>query len=122
MKKEKRTEKGRKDYHPFSKIKERELIIRGAARGVAMLALCCITFVVIPSAFGFEDYITGESAIQGEVMENDSPAKGESGFYYDVPASESNEEDKIRDKETVTQEENQETGQSSDDEEQTEIK
>ena len=90
-------------------------MIRMATIGVAILALCCITFVVIPSAFGFEDYITDESPVQEGDIENDSPAKDDGGSYYDVPAYEADEKDTIGDKETVTQEEDQETGQNLDD-------
>ena len=97
-------------------------MIKIATMVVAMLVSCCITFMAIPPAFGFEDYITGESAQQGEVMENDPPAEGESGFYYDVPAYEEDEKDTIGDQEAVGQDENQNAVMNLDDEEQAAIK
>jgi hypothetical protein len=102
-----------------------------ATIAITMLFICGMTFVAIPSALSFEDYITSESNIQEEagggegeeaVAETEeAPDMGEGGLFYDMPADEQNE---IGEQETLEQEEDQETEQNIDidDEEQGEMK
>jgi hypothetical protein len=106
-----------------------------ATIAVTLLFICGMTFVAIPSALSFEDYITSESNIQeeaggggggeegeeAELETEEAPDMGEGGLFYDMPADEQNE---IGEQETIEQEEDQETEQNIDidDEEQGEMK
>jgi hypothetical protein len=59
-------------------------MLKIAAIAASILFICGMTFVVIPSAFSFEDYITSEPMMQeeGEVIETEeAPVMGGGGMY-----------------------------------------
>ena len=57
-----------------------------ATIAVTLLFICGMTFVAIPSALSFEDYITSESTIEeaGEIEETEeAPVMGGGGLFYE---------------------------------------
>ena len=100
-----------------------------AAIVASILFICGMTFVKIPSAFSFEDYITSDTTIQeaggaeegqggGEeeaavVETEEAPVKGEGDLYYEEPKDETEtireqeitEQDELRDSEELKDEE-----------------
>jgi hypothetical protein len=103
---------------------------------VMMLFICGMTFVTIPSALSFEDYITSEATIQeeaelgeggGEGEEEaaaaseteEAPVMGGGGSYYEEPKD---EVETVEEQEIIEQEELQETDQPLYEEEQGEIR
>jgi len=82
---------------------------------VTILFICGMSFVVIPSALSFEDYITSETTIQeeagaGEAEEvsetEEAPFTGGGDVYYEEPRD---EVEIIEEVEITEQEELQET-------------
>lgn len=111
----KKNKKGKDDYQSSSKRKEHKSMFKITAIAVTMLFICGIMFVAIPSAFSFEDYITGETAVQEEVIEEEVPATGGGELYYEEPKDEG---ETFGEQETVEQDEEQETEQMKYEEEQ----
>jgi len=92
------------------------------AIAVGVLFICGMTFLAVPSAFGFEDYITSEPMIQeeGEVVETEEATiMGGGGMYYEEAQDEG---ETIEEHEITEQEEIQETEQPLYEEEQEEIR
>lgn len=89
-----------------------------ATIAVIMLFIYGMTFVSIPSALSFEDYIFVETTVQEEVETNEVPATGGDGLYYEESQ---NEREMIGEEEVLEQEEMQETEQPLYEEEQEEI-
>ncbi len=98
---------------------------------VMMLFICGMTFVAIPSALSFEDYITSENTIQEEAElggggeaaaaseTEEAPVMGGGGSYYEEPKD---EVETVGEQEIIEQEELQETDQPLYEEEQGEIR
>jgi hypothetical protein len=84
-------------------------MFKKAAIAASILFICGMTFVIIPSAFSFEDYITSEPMIQeeGEVVETEeAPVMGGGGMYYEESQDET---EPIEEQEDTEQVELQET-------------
>ena len=97
-------------------------MLKIAAITITILLICGLTFVIIPSAFSFEDYITSEPTIQeeGEVVETEeAPVMGGGGIYYNEAEDEG---ETIEEQDITEQEEMQETEQPLYEEEQGEIR
>lgn len=86
-----------------------------AAITITILLICGVTFVIIPSALSFEDYITSETTIQEEadVETEEAPVMGGGGSYYEEPRDavetieeqEITEQDELRENEELKYEE-----------------
>ena len=85
-----------------------------AAIVASILFICGMTFVKIPSAFSFEDYITSDTTIQeAGGGEGGRVVKGEGDLYYEEPKDETEtireqeitEQDELRDSEELKDEE-----------------
>jgi hypothetical protein len=83
---------------------------------ITFLFICGLTFVAIPSALSFEDYITSEPTIQeeGEVVETEeAPVIGGGGMYYEeatdevetIEGQEITEQDELQENEELKYEE-----------------
>jgi hypothetical protein len=84
-------------------------MLKIGAIAASILFICGMTFVVIPSAFSFEDYITSEPMIQeeGEVVETEeAPVMGGGGMYSEEAQDEGAP---IEEQEITEQEDHQET-------------
>ena len=84
-------------------------MLKIAAIAASILLICGITFVVIPSAFSFEDYITSEPTVQEEeevIETEEAPVMGGGGMYSEEAQDEL---EPIEEQEITEQEELQET-------------
>lgn len=103
-------------------------MLKIAAITITILLICGVTFVIIPSALSFEDYITSESTIQEEAAEaevgegeeasaaseaEEVPVMGGGGSYYEesrdsvetIEEQEITEQDELRETEELKYEE-----------------
>jgi len=94
-------------------------MLKIAAITITILLICGVTFVIIPSALSFEDYITSEATIQEEEEEEadveteEAPVMGGGGSYYEEPRDavetieeqEITEQDELRENEELKYEE-----------------
>lgn len=91
-----------------------------AAIAVSVLFICGMTFLAVPSAFGFEDYIFVETTVQEEeeVDTNELPAIVGGSYYEEIK----DDVETLEEQATLEQEEMQETEQPLNEEEQEEIR
>jgi hypothetical protein len=98
--------------------KEDESMFKIAAIAVCVLFICGMTFLAVPSAFGFEDYIFVETAVQEEIDTNELPEAVGGSYYEEIK----DDVETLEEQATLEQEEMQETEQPLYEEEQEEIR